>query len=415
MPTQPSHDERPLHEKAASVVRKLREAGHEAYFAGGCVRDMLMGREPKDWDVTTSASADDVMALFRRTIAIGAQFGVVQVRYGGAQFEVATFRTEHGYSDGRRPDRVERATAREDVLRRDFTINGLLYDPEQERVLDWVSGQDDIRNEVVRAIGDPEARFGEDHLRMLRAVRFAARFGFRIDDATFEAIRRHAGAVVTVSAERVREELARTLAEGGAARGMELLGGSGLMDVVLPELTPIREDGRFAHCIRMLEAMAPGDFVLGLAILLHEVSGERVEALGRRLRLSNQETARLVALVEGRRQSDRAPSLDQADLRRFLRQPHFASIMELLRLDAHAGHGDPDTWRACVQERDRLPQDALFPPRLLDGNDLKRLGYAPGPRFKAALDALEDAQLREEVSTRDEAVALVRTLLDAPA
>lgn len=405
-------DDRPLREKAASVARRLTQAGYEAYFAGGCVRDMVMGLTPKDYDIATSATPEQVQATFRRTVPIGVAFGVVQVHYGGATFEVATFRTEHGYSDGRRPDRVEHATAREDVLRRDFTINGLLYDPDQGEVLDWVDGQADIAAGRIRAIGRAEERFGEDRLRMLRAVRFAARLGFSIDPATAQAVASLASEVLTVSAERIREELLRTLSEGGAATGVRLLIALGLLDVVLPEVAARHET--LEHEGRMLERLPAGDGVLGLAVLLHRGSDEEAEAVGRRLRLSNADSARLRALVSGRALADAMPSPDAAKLKRFLRQEHAPSLLALWRLDAEDGHGDLDAVARCEGALAAMGPDDLSPPRLLTGDDLKALGHRPGPAFRQVLEALEDAQLRGEVTSRAEAEALVAASLGAP-
>lgn len=405
-------DERPLRDKAAAVARNLARAGYEAYFAGGCVRDMLRGATPKDYDIATSATPDQVQSVFRRTVPIGAAFGVVQVHYGGATFEVATFRTEHGYSDGRRPDRVEHATAREDVLRRDFTINGLLYDPDKAEVLDWVDGRRDLEAGIIRAIGSAEERFGEDRLRMLRAVRFAARLGFSVDSDTMDAIRRLAPEVRSVSAERVRDELLRTLSEGGAPVGLRLLDGLGLLDVVLPEVAALRPDG-VEHAARLLERLPAGDGVLGLAALLHATTPAAAEAVGRRLRLSNAEIGRLRALVAGRGEADTMPHPDPARFKRFLRGEHMRSVLTLWEADVAVGHGDGAAQAACRDALTRLGADELDPPRLLTGDDLKALGHRPGPAFRTALEALEDAQLRGEVMTRDEAVALVATLLDA--
>lgn len=404
------HDERPLVEKAAAVARRLGRAGHEAYFAGGCVRDMLMGVTPKDYDIATSASPDDVRALFKKTIPIGAAFGVVQVHYGGETFEVASFRTEHGYSDGRRPDRVELATAREDVLRRDFTINGLLYDPDRDEVLDWVGGRQDLDARVIRAIGAAEERFGEDRLRMLRAVRFAARLGFAIAPETADAIRRLAAETRSVSAERVRDELLRTLSEGGAATGTRLLASLGLLDVVLPELAALGAEA-VEHAARLVDRLPPGDGVLGLAALLHGAGERAAEAVARRLRLSNAEVARLRTVVAGRAEADTMPHPDAARLKRFLRADHADATLRLWGADAACGHGDVAAAAACAALRERLGAEDLWPARLLTGTDLQALGHRPGPLFRTALEALEDAQLRGEVTSREQAEALVAAVL----
>ncbi|GMV38924.1 MAG: poly(A) polymerase [Myxococcales bacterium] len=404
-----SKTDRTLHDKAAAVARRLSQAGHEAYFAGGCVRDMLLGVAPKDYDIATSATAEQVRATFSRTVPIGAAFGVMQVHYAGAAFEVATFRTEHGYSDGRRPDRVEHATAREDVLRRDFTINGLLYDPERGAVIDWVGGQEDLAARVIRAVGRPEERFAEDRLRMLRAVRFAARLGFDIEAGTAEAITRLAPEVRSVSAERIREELLRTLSEGGAAAGARLLRSLGLRDAVLPEAR-----GTLEHEARVLDRLPPGDGVLGLAVLLHRGTGAEAEAAGRRLRLSNAETVRLRALVAGRALADEMPSPDAAKLKRFLRHEHARALLALWRADAEDGHGDLVAVSRCEAALAAFSAEELCPPRLLTGDDLMALGYRAGPSFRPALEALEDAQLRGEVATREEAEALMAARLGAP-
>jgi poly(A) polymerase len=418
---------------AAEIVHRLREAGHEAFWVGGCVRDLLRGEAPEDYDIVTSARPEEVRRIFSRTVPVGERFGVSLVVEGGSPYEVATFRTEDGYEDGRRPERVAFASAEEDVRRRDFTINGLLMDPVTGRIIDHVEGRRDIERGIIRAIGDPGARFAEDHLRMLRAVRFAATLGFEIEPATFAALRRQAPAVSRISAERIREELSRILAGGGARRGMELLSESGLLGEILPEVNALQgveqppvfhpEGDVWEHTLRMI-ALLPrqqgkADPRLAWAVLLHDVGkavtrsedaagthfyghdqrgAEIAEAILRRLRFSRDDLETILSLVRGHMLFMNVREMRPNRLKRLLRTPDFALHLELHRLDCLGSHGLLDHYEFCRQKLEEYPEEELRPPRLLTGDDLIGMGFAPGPVFKEILRAVEDAQLGGEIS-----------------
>ena len=430
---------------AHRIVRLLREQGARAYLVGGCVRDLLLSREPKDYDVATDALPEQILRLFPHARQVGAHFGVMLVAEGRAQVEVATFRSEHSYRDGRRPSHVEFETdPRRDVLRRDFTINALLLDPESGAVLDFVGGRDDLGARLIRAIGDPETRLREDHLRMLRAVRFAAGLGFTVDPATWSAIQRLHPLLRDVSAERTRDELVRILTEGGARRGFELLDESKLLLEVLPEVAAMKgvaqplefhpEGDVWIHTLMMLGAMRSPTPTLALGVLLHDVgkpptfrledrirfnghaeAGARmaVEILGR-LRFSTEEMRRVEALVAGHLRFKDVEKMRDSTLKRFLRQPHFEEHLELHRLDCIASHGRLDHYDFLKAKLEELPAETLQPPRLLTGHDLIRAGYRPGPAFQRMLEAVEDAQLEARIRTPREAMALVRSLFDPP-
>ena len=428
---------------AAEIVRRLRAAGHEAFWVGGCVRDLLRGEEPQDYDIVTSARPEEVRQLFVRTVPVGERFGVSMVVEGGRSYEVATFRTEEGYADGRRPDKVAFSSAEEDVRRRDFTINGLLMDPETGRVIDYVGGRPDIERQVIRAIGDPETRFAEDHLRMLRAIRFAATLGYTIEPATFAAIGRRAAAVRRISAERVREELNRLLTGAEARRGLELLSESGLLKEILPEIEALHGVGQppafhpegdvWEHALRSV-ALLPrqggkADLRLAWAALLHDVGkavtrtedeegihfyghdergAEISEAILRRLRFSREEMETIISLVRGHMIFMNVRKMRPNRLKRLLRTPHFDLHLELHRLDCLASHGLLDLYEFCKQKLAEYPEEELRPPRLLSGTDLIEMGFAPGPLFKEILQAVEDAQLGGELADAAEARDWVR-------
>jgi poly(A) polymerase len=438
---------------AEAVLGALRRAGHEAYFAGGSVRDLVMGRPPHDYDIATSARPEAVMDLFPRTVAVGASFGVVIVLHSGYELEVATFRADGVYLDGRHPQTVRFSTAAEDVARRDFTINGLLYDPEADRVIDHVGGQADIAAGVVRCIGEPRARFSEDRLRLLRAVRFAVRFGFEIEPATWQALRDLAPTIHGVSAERIRDELLKMLTGPGPDRALRLLDDAGLLAEVLPEVAALKgvdqppqlhpEGDVFEHTARALAALEPPALPAGqqpwetealwLATLLHDVGKpatrtetDRIHFYGhaaagarlageicRRLRLSTNHVERTAALVAGHMRFLGVERMRPAKRLRFLRLDYIEDLLALHRADRLAGGGDLQQHDYCRAQLASLAPEQLRPPRLLDGHDLQARGVAPGPRLGALLTELEDAQLEGEVSTRDEAEAwLARRLLD---
>lgn len=401
-----------------------------------------MGRTPKDYDVVTSAHPHQVRSLFERTVAVGAAFGVVRVLVptpdGPVAVEVATFRTEGPYEDGRRPSRVQFADAASDVRRRDFTVNGLLLDPQTGRVLDWVGGLQDLEARTVRTIGDPHQRFAEDRLRMLRAVRLAAELGFRVHPDTLQAIQRHAQAIRQVSAERVRDELSRLLVSPGRGEGLRLLEATGLLQHVLPEVAALRgvpqpeefhpEGDVFEHTVRILEFLRDPTVTLALGALLHdvgkpltlevrdrvrfprhdEVGAEVAEGVMRRLRFSNGEVERVVALVRGHMRIKDFPHMREAKRRRLAAQPEFDELVELLRADCLASHGDLSVYRWIQQWRQERAGEPVRPPRLVTGHDLIALGLRPGPIFRDLLEAVYNAQLEGEVRTREEALARLR-------
>jgi poly(A) polymerase len=433
-------------ELAGKICRVLAEAGHEAYLVGGCVRDIVLGREPSDYDVSTDATPERVVALFPGSLTVGAKFGVVVVVEQGIQVEVATFRSDISYSDGRHPDRVVYShSAADDVRRRDFTINGLLMDPRTGEVIDLVGGRADLDARLVRAIGDPELRFQEDKLRMLRAIRFAARFGFAIELTTFAAIRSLAPEISQVSAERIRDELTRLLTEGSARRGFELLDASGLLPAVLPEVARMKgveqppefhpEGDVWIHTRIMLEGLPAGvPETLAWGVLLHDVGkpptftpasgpGTRIrfdshtevgaamaEAICRRLRFSNASTEQIVSLVRNHLRFIDVPRMRPATLKRFVRLPRFEEHLELHRLDCLSSHGKLDAYEFVRRFLAETPPEEVRPPRLVSGDDLKALGLSPGPLFGKILAAVEEAQLEGRVKTREEALDLLRTM-----
>ena len=425
---------------AADIVRRLRAAGHEAYLAGGCVRDRLLGREPLDWDVATSARPEAVRALFPRTVPVGVQFGVILVVEDGARFEVATFRSDDAYLDGRRPSAVHFGSARDDAGRRDFTINALFEDPLTGEVHDFVGGVADLRAGVIRAIGDANARIAEDRLRMLRGVRFAARFGFRIDSATHAAIVTAAPTLGDIAAERIGDEIVKILTEGGARRGFELLAETRLLPVVLPEVDRMRgvqqspdyhpEGDVWQHTLSLLQQLPAGaPETLALGALLHDVAkpqcagrkGERITfyghpALGadlavaicQRLRRSRTTWERVDYLVRHHLRLTQAPEMRLATLKKMLAEEGFEELCRLARLDALASNRDLRYVLFCERRRAELRAEELQPPRLLTGADLLTMGYAAGPRIGEILRTLEDAQLEGEVTSRAAAETFVR-------
>jgi poly(A) polymerase len=432
-------------ELARSIVSRLRAAGHQAYLVGGCVRDLLLGHQPKDFDVATDARPDRVAELFERSEQVGAHFGVVLVREYTSQVEVATFRSDASYSDGRRPDQVRFETdPRQDVLRRDFTINSLLLDPETNQVLDFVGGQQDLQRRVIRAIGDPEMRFQEDHLRLIRAVRFAARLGFEIDPATMAALQRLHGLIAKVAAERVRDELARILTEGGARRGFELLDETGLLGDILPEVAAMKgveqppefhpEGDVWTHTLLLLEKLRNPTVTLAMGALLHDVGkpptfrvAERIRFDGHveegvrlahgilaRLRFSYEQTEQILALIDQHMRFKDAGKMRESTLKRFLRMENFAEHLELHRLDCLSSSGKLDSYRLVRSRLAEFGTEELKPTPLLTGRDLIAAGYAPGPAFGKMLATVEDAQLESRVRSKDEALALVRAEFGAP-
>lgn len=432
-------------ELAERICRTLRTRAKQAYLVGGCVRDILLEREPADYDVATDATPEEVQRFFPDTLAVGAQFGVMIVTDGDAQVEVATFRSDLGYSDGRHPERVQFSnSAKEDVRRRDFTINALLLDPETNEVLDYVGGREDLHAGIIRAIGRPEERFREDKLRMVRAVRFAARFRYTIEAATFGAIRKLAADICQVSAERIRDELTKILTEGAARCGFELLDETALLPEILPEIERMKgveqppqfhpEGDVWKHTLLMLEKLSAGcSPTLAWGVLLHDVGkpptftlptgpngrirfdehvevGTRMaEEICRRLRFSNEDTEQIAALVANHLRFKDVGQMKTSTLKRFVRLPRFEEHLELHRLDCLSSHGSLESYNFVRRFLAETPPEQVRPPRLLTGDDLLGLGFRPGPVFKEILDAVEEAQLNGKVQTHGEAAALVRT------
>ncbi len=414
-------------QEAERVVERLRAKGFEALFAGGCVRDLLLGREPEDYDVATSARASQVEALFARTVGVGAQFGVIKVLGDAQDTEVATFRTDGEYVDHRHPSEVSFSDAKGDAARRDFTINGMFLDPATDEVTDYVGGRADLEAGRIRAIGDPAARFDEDRLRLLRGVRFAARFGFEIERGTWNSIVDHAETIRDIAWERIGDELVKILREGSARRGFGLLAESGLLEAVLPEVAAMRgveqspdhhpEGDVFVHTLLCLEKLDPAahDVSLALAVLLHDVAKPLTAETGadgritfyghcergadlsrgicRRLRQSGDTTERVSWLIRNHLRHVQAPEMRVATLKRFLGEPWIEALLELVRIDISSGSGDLSTWQFCVERLAAFPREEVRPAPLIRGRDLIDLGYAPGPRFRAFLDEAFDAQL----------------------
>jgi poly(A) polymerase len=452
---------------AISVIRTLREHGHEAYLVGGCVRDLLLGREPADYDVSTDATPREVMRIFPETYAVGAQFGVVLVPIDGLTakdleaeaahdpvetpieaakhkaIEVATFRNDGVYSDGRHPDEVRFSkTAEEDVQRRDFTINGLLLDPlNNDQVLDYVGGRADLEAGVIRTIGDAERRFTEDKLRMLRAVRFAARFGYEIEPKTMAAIQRLAPEIHQVSRERIREELTKMLTENHAKRAFEMLDQSRLLHEVLPEIEKMKgvdqppeyhpEGDVFVHTLLLLDQLPPNPSrTLAWGALLHDVgkpptfrvAPDRIRfdghvevgvAMARdichRLRMSNDDTEQILALVQNHMKFADTPKMKESTLKRFMRLPQFDEHLALHRLDCLSSHADLSLYDFVRQKQAETPPEEIRPEPLISGNDLIALGYQPGPLFREILSAVEDQQLEGKLASREAALEFVKS------
>jgi poly(A) polymerase len=430
-------------ELANSICNTLIREGHQAFLVGGCVRDVLLGREPEDYDVSTDATPELVISLFPESVAVGAQFGVIIVPLDDHKVEVASFRSDIGSADGRHPERVVFSSSPEqDVQRRDFTINGLLMRHDSGEILDFVGGQADLRAGIIRAIGEPTRRFAEDKLRTLRAVRFSARFGFQIEPETFAAIRLHAHEIGQVSAERIREELTKLLTEGGARRGMELLDESGLLRHILPEVAAMQrveqppqyhpEGDVWTHTLLMLEGLPPGSSAtLAWGVLLHDVgkpptfrpvseTGDRIrfnghvdvgvrlaEVILQRLRFSNQDREQILALIANHMRFKDVSRMRASTLKRFIRLPHFDEHLALHRLDCLSSHRHLDAYDFVRRTLEETPVEEMRPVRLLTGNDLQRLGYQPGPLFSKILRSLEDAQLEGLVRSREDAIAFV--------
>jgi poly(A) polymerase len=428
---------------AASIVRRLRDAGHVAYFAGGCVRDMLRGVPAKDYDIATGARPEEVQRLFPRNVAVGAHFGVICVLEEGLQFEVATFRSDGAYIDGRHPQAVTFSTSRQDAERRDFTVNGMFYDPIAGEVIDFVGGRADLERKLLRAIGDAAARFREDRLRMLRAVRFATVLGFEIDPATWDALREHAAEIHDVSAERIREELVRIFLSPNRVRGLDLLDQSGLLAQIIPEMLALKgceqppqfhpEGDVWVHTRRMLELL-PAEVTVPLvfSVLLHDIGKPRTysydpieqrirfnahdkvgagmtRTIMNRLRFSGEEIDATVEAVDQHMVFKDVQKMRVAKLKRFMARPRFEEEMELHRVDCQSSHAMLDNYTFLRARQEEFANEPLIPPPLVTGNDLIALGWKPGPKFKEVLEAVQTRQLEGTLATREEALEWIRT------
>jgi poly(A) polymerase len=450
-------------EDATEILETLERRGQSAYLVGGCVRDLLLGREPADYDIATDATPTEVMEIFPDSYDVGAQFGVVLVPVPKARskegpkegkdkiesevtrpshdvVEVATFRSDVGYSDGRHPDQVRFSRSpREDVERRDFTINGLLLDPRTNEVLDFVEGRNDLRARVIRTIGKPAERFREDKLRMLRAVRFAARFQFTIEPGTLQAIQRLASEIHQVSRERVRDELTKMLTEGRARAAFLRLDQTGLLHQVLPEIAAMKgveqsrqfhpEGDVFVHTLLLLDKLPfPCPPTLAWGALLHDVgkpptfrvAADRIrfdehvevgvrmaEEICRRLRFSNDDTEQILVLVANHMRFADVARMKDSTFKKFVRMAHFDEHLELHRLDCQASHGDITLYQFTKDKISSMPPEAIRPAPLITGEDLIAAGHKPGPRFKEILAAVEDAQLEGRLENKEQAMELV--------
>lgn len=428
-------------DKALAIIRRLDGAGFHAYLAGGCVRDRVLGVAAKDYDIATDARPEVVQSLFPHTVAVGAKYGVIIVVIDGDQFEVATFRADAPYHDGRRPSSVSYGTIEEDVHRRDFTIGGLFFDPATSRVIDLVGGERDLRAGIIRAIGDPAERFAEDRLRILRAVRFAARFGFEIEPATLAAMKQHSGEIHDVSAERIGQEIVMILTEGGGACAMDLMMESGLMQAILPEVRALvgceqpanfhPEGDVYRHTRIGVSMLGPGcSETLAFGILLHDIAkppcravidgnvtfyghteqgAEMATAILERLRRSRAVQERVAYLVRDHLRLCMAPRMRPATLKRMLAEEGFGELLELNRLDGLSSNSYLGYYHFCRRAMASLGHEQIRPPRLIGGADLIALGFEPGPRFKTILKQVEDLQLDGALATREQALEFVRS------
>jgi len=427
---------------AVKIVKTLRAHKFQAYLVGGCVRDILLGIEPEDWDIATDAKPEQIIKLFPRTIPVGARFGVVIVRMGKKNYEVATFRKDLGYEDGRHPDKVVFSSPEEDARRRDFTINGMFYDPLRKKVLDFVGGKRDLNAGIIRAIGEPEERFKEDKLRMLRAVRFSARLGFPIEKNTGNAIKKHCAEIMEVSKERVRDELIYIFTQKNPAQGLMLMDELGLLKEILPEVSAMKgvpqppefhpEGDVFNHTVLMLKLMKKPSPELAFGVLLHDigkpktfriadrirfdnhtsVGAEMAENILKRLRFSRKQLQTITALVKEHLKFIDVPRMKQSTLKRFMSIPDFELHLELHRLDCLGSHKDLSTYHFVKKEfrkfQSELKKMRAKPKRLITGDDLISIGLSPGPIFKKILTRVEDAQLEGKIKTKEEAIEMAK-------
>lgn len=430
-----------MEQSARNIVTQLRERGHLAYFAGGCVRDLVRGQVPKDFDVATDARPEQVQAIFHRTYAVGAHFGVIVVLEDGFQFEVATFRSDGLYIDGRRPVEVHFSSAEEDARRRDFTINGMFYDPTAEQLIDYVGGRADLDAKLVRAIGDAEQRFAEDRLRMLRAVRFATLLGFEIESATWQAVLNRADSINAISAERIRDELVKILLSPNRLRGFDLLDKSGLLRAILPDFEPMKgcaqpaqfhpEGDVFQHTRLMLGLLPEKVSVpLVMSVLFHDVGkpptasvdetgrirfnghdrvgAEMTERIMEALRFSRSEIDATVEMVRQHMVFKDVPNMRVAKLKRFMARPTFEDELELHRVDCQSSHRMMENYEFLQGKKQEFANEPIIPPPLVTGGDLIAMGLKPGPKFGEILEAAETRQLEGVLNTREEALEWVK-------
>jgi poly(A) polymerase len=429
-------------EIAVEIVRRLQAAGFAAFWVGGCVRDFLLGREPQDFDIATNAKPEEIEKLFKRTIAVGRKFGVMVVVENKLQFQVATFRAEADYQDGRRPEKIVFANAEADASRRDFTVNGLFYDPLTKKIHDWVGGEKDLRAKIIRTIGKPEERFGEDHLRLLRAVRFAAQLGFEIEPETFAAVKSLAPKIKLISAERIRDELLKLFSPPHAARGLLLLRDSGLLEHILPELAATisceqspdyhPEGSVFEHIKLMLENLPPdSNDLLPWTALLHDIAkpvtaekdlqtgsihfyghekigAEMARTILNRLRFPKKQIDEIVACVLHHMQFKDVKQMRKSTLRRLLLRETFPLELELHKLDCLGSHGDLELCDFLIQQSEELEKEPAIRPPLLTGKDLIALGMKPGKELGALLHEIREKQLQDELKTPRQAKAWVK-------
>ncbi|MFZ5802541.1 MAG: CCA tRNA nucleotidyltransferase [Candidatus Omnitrophota bacterium] len=431
---------------AMAIAEQLRRHKHRVYFAGGCVRDTVMGKTPDDYDIATTATPAAIEKLFKKTIAVGKQFGVMIVIEGETAYEVATFRSDAGYQDGRHPSRVEFVSPEQDALRRDFTVNGLFYDPFEKKVIDFVQGLEDIPRKLIRSIGDPAKRFEEDKLRLIRAVRFASNLGFEIEPKTWRALGERVEEIRSVSAERVRDELVKIFTRPGAGRGLELLSACGILKVVLPEIEALRgveqpakfhpEGDVFAHTKLLLDHLSSPSVILALSALFHDVGkpatlqykdgrptfyehaargAAMVREIMRRLRFSNQEIEAVSSCVENHMRFMDVKKMRLGKLKQLIARPTFADELELHRIDCLASHGMLDNHVFLIETARSLAAEEIKPKPFLNGHDLIAAHVMPGPRMKEILDAAYEEQLEGSLTDRDGALEwLERYLKEHP-
>lgn len=435
-----------LNDVAIQVVKTLQKAGFEACFAGGCVRDRLLKRPAKDFDVATNALPDQVEKLFPRTVSVGKSFGVIRVLHDGHDIEVATFRTDGKYLDGRHPTQVQFTSAEIDAQRRDFTINGLFYDPLSRKTHDFVGGLQDLKRKVIRCIGNPDERFTEDKLRILRCVRFAAQLGFKIDPKTWRAVRRHASEINQVSAERIRDEMNKLLTAKFALKGLELLDQSGLLKIILPEIDAMKgvkqpkefhpEGDVFVHTLKVFSHLHQPGIHLAWAALLHDVGKpptyerSRVRGILRirfpeharvgammaaeiltRLRFSNDDKEAICSMVDQHMTFKDVQNMRLSTLKRFMARPTFDEEVKLHKADCLGCHGKLTNVSFLKRKKKELSKEEIAPPKLLTGKDLIEAGLEPGPVFGKILKALEEAQLEGEIKSREQAKEHLKSLI----